>query len=83
MDNRPQEPVFRLPEAQISSAPDPRTAQGRPWLGVHFLCANMYTRVYRNHQGSAYVANCPRCGKAVRFRVGAGGTQGRFFEVSC
>jgi hypothetical protein len=83
MDHRPQEPVFRLPEAQLSAAPDPRAAQGRPWLGVHFLCANIYTRVYRNCVGSAYVANCPRCGKSVRFRVGAGGTQSRFFEVSC
>ncbi len=55
----------------------------RPWLGVRFTCASAYVRVYRNTAGTAYTARCPRCGRCVRFRVGTGGTNQRFFEVSC
>jgi hypothetical protein len=50
---------------------------------VRFLCAGAYIRVTRNAEGTAYHAACPRCGKRVRFRVGQGGTDNRFFEVSC
>jgi len=55
----------------------------RPWLGVRFVCAGAYQRVYRTSDGSAYLARCPRCGKSIRFRVGTGGTNRRFFDVSC
>ncbi len=55
----------------------------RPWIGVRFLCAGAYIRVARNKEGTGYLAACPRCGKRVRFRVGSGGTDQRFFEVSC
>ena len=55
----------------------------RPWLGVKFVCAGAYLRVYRNKAGTAYSANCPKCGKCIRFRVGQGGSSQRFFEVSC
>jgi hypothetical protein len=57
--------------------------QQRPWLGVKFVCAGAYLRVYRNRAGTAYTANCPKCGKCIRFRVGEGGSSQRFFEVSC
>ena len=55
----------------------------RPWLGVHFLCAGVYQRVYKDPKGTGYTARCAKCGKCVKFRVGAGGTDQRFFEVSC
>ncbi|MEM9372758.1 MAG: hypothetical protein AAGA55_03865 [Planctomycetota bacterium] len=55
----------------------------RPWIGVRFACAGAYVRVYRNVQGTAYLAGCPKCGRRMRFRVGPGGTDNRFFEVSC
>ena len=57
--------------------------KARPWLGVHFTCAGVYLRVYRNRFGTGYRATCPQCGKCLRFRVGRGGTGRRFFEVSC
>jgi hypothetical protein len=41
----------------------------RPWIGVRFLCAGHYLRVYRNKAGDAYLATCPRCARTVRFRV--------------
>jgi hypothetical protein len=55
----------------------------RPWLGVKFLCAGAYLRVLRNPEGTGYTARCPKCGKCIRFKVGNGGTDQRFFEVRC
>ena len=73
-----------------STTRNARTGQGEskakepsPWLGVKFVCAGAYLRVYRNRAGTAYTANCPKCGKCIRFRVGEGGSSQRFFEVSC
>jgi hypothetical protein len=75
--------------------PDPRSldiregddarpgASHRPFLQVYFRCANFYQRVYRNADGSAYVARCPKCSKSIRFAVGPGGTSQRAFEVEC
>lgn len=58
-------------------------ADSRPWLGVHFTCAGVYHRVYRNVRGTGYLARCPKCAKCIRFRVGPAGLNQRFFEVSC
>lgn len=85
------EPGRRLSILEGSGQPNPGggagggggAAGGRPWIGVRFLCAGAYVRVPRNRDGTAYLAMCPRCGKTVRFRVGPGGTDQRFFEVAC
>lgn len=64
------------------SAPSPEQGKAsRPFLGVRFACCDVYLRVYVNQTGDAYEARCPRCAKPVRFKVGAGGTDARFFEV--
>ncbi len=55
----------------------------RPWLGVQFTCAGAYQRIFRSADGEKYLARCPRCGKSITFRVGQGGTNQRFFDVSC
>lgn len=54
-----------------------------PFLQVWFKCAGQYRRVYKTRDGSAYEAVCPLCAKSCTFRVGAGGTSRRMFEVSC
>ncbi len=62
----------------------PRAANsltGRPWLAVRWKCCGVYSRVYRNAEGSRYEGRCPRCGKAVKAVVGEGGTSERFFEA--
>jgi len=59
-----------------------RPARERPWVGIHFECCGVYLRVYRNREGTAYQANCPRCGLPVRLRVGPGGTSERIFRAS-
>lgn len=72
--NRPQEPTSEHPQSHD---------QIRPWLGVRFVCAGAYQRVYRHTDGTKYLARCPKCGKSITFRVQPGGTDQRFFDVSC
>ncbi len=55
--------------------------RGRPWLAVHWKCCSVYSRIYRNAEGTAYTGRCPRCMRPVRATVGAGGTRARFFEA--
>ena len=72
----------------ISSEPagigrNPRGQQpgGRRFVGVRFVCCEVYTRVYINADETAYEGNCPRCAKPVRLRIGPGGTNERFFTA--
>ena len=63
-----------------SSATNASSAS-RKFLGVQFNCCSVYSRVYINREGTAYVGNCPRCGKPVRLKIGSGGTDARFFTA--
>ncbi|WP_218932366.1 hypothetical protein [Adhaeretor mobilis] len=51
------------------------------FLGIHFACCEVYSRVYMNSSGTAYVGHCPRCAKRVSFQIGSGGTSSRFFTA--
>ena len=53
----------------------------RPFLGVHFACCDVYSRVYLNRAKTLYLGNCPHCARQVRFQVGPGGTETRFFTA--
>ena len=64
-----------------SSGNDPGFGTAGKFLGVHFMCCDVYARVYPNRQQTAYEGRCPRCGKRVEFQIGDGGTDARFFQA--
>jgi hypothetical protein len=53
----------------------------REHLGIMFECCRVYTRIYRNKAGNAYVGWCPRCAKKVTIPISPLGTDSRFFKV--
>jgi hypothetical protein len=54
---------------------------GRPYLGVQFVCCDVYTRIYLNRERSSYVGHCPKCSRPVMVKIGPGGTTSRFFQA--
>lgn len=71
---------------QLDFTSDPgRPLEDRPCnrrsVGVHFICCDVYTRVYVNRDETAYEGNCPKCAKRVRLRIGPGGTDAPFFSA--
>ena len=55
--------------------------EGRKYLGIMFECCNIYSRIYQNKEGTAYVGRCPKCMRLVRVPIGEGGTNTRFFRA--
>lgn len=53
----------------------------RPYIGMLFKCCHVYTRIYLNKAGVAFVGRCPKCGKQVTIRVGPGGEKSRFWTA--
>jgi hypothetical protein len=68
-----------------SGEPHARAEQGspgvRPFLGVRFLCCEVYSRIYADEERTAYRGHCPKCAKPVMVRIGVGGSDARFFDV--
>ncbi|TWT42918.1 hypothetical protein [Botrimarina hoheduenensis] len=58
------------------------TASPANFLGVTFECCGVYTRIYRNKNGDAYVGRCPRCLASLTVGIGPGGQSGRFYTAS-
>jgi hypothetical protein len=58
------------------------TAAGsRRFVGIHFVCCDVYARVYVNRDETAYEGSCPKCAKRVCLKIGPGGTDARFFTA--
>ena len=68
-------------DQESESSDEPRVRIGRPYIGMHFKCCNVYARIYLNADGSAYAGGCPSCGGWVCVRVGPDGTEDRFFQA--
>ncbi len=73
----------------VSSDPTPPANPGRgpnpparSFVGIHFSCCDVYSRVYLDDQRDAYVARCPRCLRGMKLVVDPTGSTARFFEAS-
>lgn len=68
------------------SSHGPRVPQsaggGRRYVGVHFVCCDVYQRIYVNRDQTAYAGHCPKCARRIRFDIGPGGTDSRIFQAS-
>jgi hypothetical protein len=53
----------------------------RPFVGIHFQCCRVYSRIYVNSNRTAFVGHCPRCAKAVRLEIAPGGSDQRIFNA--
>jgi hypothetical protein len=69
-------------ESGVALPGEGRESAARRFVGVHFVCCDVYTRVYVNRDETAYEGNCPKCAKRVTLRIGPGGTNARFFTAS-
>ncbi len=64
-----------------NGAPNPAPDGGRPFLGVHFVCCDVYTRIYLNREHTAFYGHCPKCSRPVTAKIGPGGSDARFFQA--
>jgi hypothetical protein len=80
----PNEPDYYLDVQGVEddgARPGQGSSAGRKWIGVQFECCGIYTRIYRNAEGTAYDGCCPKCGRKAHIRVGPGGTSHRMFRA--
>lgn len=74
-------PPAKVTDPSNNSGGGGNSGGGRPWIAVTWKCCSVYSRVYRNREGTSYEGRCPKCAKPVKARVGPGGTDNRFFEA--
>jgi len=53
----------------------------RPFIGIHFKCCNVYSRIYINKKQTAFVGWCPKCTKKVEVKISPDGSDSSFFEA--
>jgi len=58
-----------------------KTERKRPFIGMHFKCCNVYSRIYLNSRGTAFVGWCPKCAVKAEVMVSPTGTKARFFSA--
>ena len=54
----------------------------RPWIGIRWMCCNVYARVSRQPDVKMYIGRCPKCLKSIKIRVAPGGSNCRMFVAT-
>lgn len=72
---------YKVEISGLEAGGEAKSPKNRPYLSIHFACCGVYSRIYRNREETAYTGFCPKCAKPVKFLVGDGGTDERFFVV--
>lgn len=60
---------------------DKEQKAAKNFLGIMFNCCGVYSRIYKNKEGTAYVGRCPKCMRTVKIPIGKEGTGQRFFDA--
>ena len=55
--------------------------KGKPHIGVVFKCCRIYSRIYLNKSGTAFVGWCPKCAAKMEVVVSPYGSKSRFFAA--
>lgn len=56
-------------------------SKARPHIGVVFKCCKVYSRIYLNKKGDAFVGWCPKCSAKMEVIVSPFGSKSRFFSA--
>jgi hypothetical protein len=48
---------------------------------MHYKCCNIYSRIYLNRAGTAFVGWCPKCAHQVKLIVSADGSDEKMFTA--
>lgn len=67
--------------AQPAGGTTPVAGKARAWIAVEWSCCSVYSRIYKHRDGGRYEGRCPKCMKLATAKVGAGGTNRRFFKA--
>ena len=59
---------------------DKKRDEGKKYIGILFEECGVYSRIYINKKGTAYVGFCPKCGRKVVIKIGKNGVDNRFFR---
>lgn len=53
----------------------------KPFIGIHFKCCKVYSRIYLNAKGDAFVGWCPKCAAKTVVKVSPTGSKSSFFTA--
>jgi hypothetical protein len=64
----------------VKKTPD-KAEQNRPYIGVLFKCCRVYSRIYLNAKGDAFIGWCPKCAAKMEVKISPTGSDSRFFAA--